>query len=169
MKLSLVLLALLVFSVHTPTVQTAVDSRQIDTTNTLCVVDVTGLPIPVQFQNSITLTQALKRARILRENIKNRVFMFSTRQDNSIQLTKLDLKRIENGATDSRLDQNGIVYVEAKRKQSPADLEAIGRSCQICGCRPAPLMHGGIVLLPEQRSASNAPTEKNADPNNQKP
>ena len=159
------MLALLVCGVPASTLQATVDGPQVETGSTLCVIAGTGLPVPVRFEKSIMLTQAIKQAGIAREDIKNRVFIFRRLQTNLLKPTKLDLKGIEKGAPDFELDQHDIVYVKAKKKQAPAELPAIGRSCEICGCTSRSLMHGGFVLLPKEWSDSSGP----ADPNNQKP
>ena len=127
MKLILFLVALLGCAVAPPTLQAAVNKPQIETSNVLCVVDVTGLPVPVHFEKSITLTHALKQAAIRREDIKNRVLVPGRLQTNTIQPIKVDLKQVDQDASDLKMDQHDIVYVEAKKKQSPADLAAIGR------------------------------------------
>ena len=145
------------------------DKSQTEPGNTLCVVDGTGLPVPFRFENAITLTQAIKQAGIVREDIKNRVFVFRRLQTNTIQPIQVDLKQIEKGAPDLKLDQHDIVYVESRKKHSPADREAIGRSCVICGLTSMHSMHGGLFLMPKERSASDAPAEKTVDPNSQKP
>ena len=67
LKLRFLVLALLVFRVPAPMVQTKGDNSQTETSNILCVVGVTGLPVPVRFQKSITLAQAIKQAGIARE------------------------------------------------------------------------------------------------------
>jgi len=169
LKLSVLVMALVICGVSAPTREATVDNRQIETSNTLCVVDVTGLPVPVRFEKSMTLTQAIEQAGIAREDIKDRVWVFRRLQSNLIQPTRMDLKRIQKGAPDLNLDEHDIVYVEARKKHSKAGLEAIGRSCEICGLRLRPLMHGGFVLFPKEWSPSNEPSEKNRDPNNQKP
>lgn len=166
LKLILLLLALLVCGVTAASGQTTPDKSQ---NNTLCVVDGTGLPVPVRFEKSITLTQAIKTAGIVREDIKNKVFVMRRLQTSRIQPTQVDLKQIEKGAPDLKLDQHDIVYVEANKKQSPADLEAIGRSCVICGLTSLHSMHGGLFLIPKEWGASDEPAEKTVDPNNPKP
>jgi hypothetical protein len=168
LKLILLVLALLVCGVSAPDFQ-GVDKSQTEPGNTLCVVDGTGLPVPVRFENSITLSQVIKQAGIVREDIKNRVFVFRRLQTNTIQPIQVDLKRIEKGAPDLTLDQHDIVYVESRKKQSPADREAIGRSCVICGLTSVQSMHGGLFLMPKEWRASYAPAEKTVHPNNQKP
>jgi len=162
-------MALLICGVFAPTREATLENWEIETKKTLCVVDVTGLPVPVRFEKSMTLTQAIKQAGITREDIKDRVWVFRRLQSNLVQSTRMDLKRIEKGAPDLNLDEHDIVYVESKKKHSLADLDAIGHLCEICGLRPRPLMHGGFVLFPKEWSPSNEPSEKHRDPNNQKP
>jgi len=69
LKLNVLVMALLIFGVPAPTREATVDNQQIETINTLCVVDVTRLPVPVLFEKSMTLTQAIKQAAIAREDI----------------------------------------------------------------------------------------------------
>ena len=136
---------------------------QPQTQNTLCLIGLTGLPIAVQFSESITLTQAIQQAGIPRESIKNEVWIIRRLETNVIQPTKIDLKAIEKSKqVDYRLDQHDMVIVLAKKKQVPAEQEAIWPACLVCGCRPMSGMHGPMIV-PKQWVESADPQKP--DPN----
>jgi hypothetical protein len=167
--LALLLILLSFLTTHFQSSQTSGDISQVPTTNTLCVFDPAGLPIPIQFGDSVMLTQVIKRSGIPRESIKNEVWIIRRLETKLIQQTTVDLKVIEKGKiADQRLDQHDIVFVVGKKNRPWANLEASYRGCAICSCKVISGMHGPLIV-PKEWNEADVADEKNPGPNNQKP
>jgi len=129
-------------------------------------MDVTAFPVAVRFRGSITLTQAIKQAGVERESIKNRVAILRRVESGMVNAITLDLKAIEKGkAVDFDLGPHDIVFVLSKRKQQLVSEEVRWSGCRVCGCRPKAGMHGPLVV-PKAWNESDAPNERNLNPNN---
>ena len=163
-----VLIGLVTFRVVQPT-EAVANGPETQLDSTLCLVDLTGLPIPVKFDQSITLTQAIKQASIPREQMKDKVEIMRIHKDGLLEVRIVNLKRIEKGKfADFKLDEHDLVYVIPKKHETRANLESIGRGCVACGCRPMPSMHGSF-LIPKTWNESNVPAKDDSDPDSKKP
>jgi hypothetical protein len=146
--------------------ETCEEISQFQTESTLCLLDVTAFPVAVRFRGSIALTQAIKQAGVERESIKNRVVILRRVQSGMLNAITLDLKAIEKGkAVDFDLGPHDMVFVLSKRKQQLVSEEVRWSGCKVCGCRPMHGMHGPFIV-PKPWNESDAPDERNLDPNN---
>jgi hypothetical protein len=146
--------------------ETSAEISQLQTESTLCLLDVTAFPVAVRFRGSITLTQAIKQAGVERKSIKNRVVILRRVESGMVNAITLDLKAIEKGkAVDLDLGPHDMVFVLSKRKQQLVSEEVRWSGCKVCGCRPKNGMHGPFIV-PKAWNESNAPGERNLDPNN---
>jgi hypothetical protein len=152
---------------------TAIQSTQVvaqqSQLDTLCLVDLSGLPIAVRFERSTTLMKAIKKAGIPRKRMKDEVEIMRIHNDGFLKVTIVNFKRIEKGKiANFKLDEHDLVYVIPKTHETRADFESIGRGCVACGCRRMPGMHGSFII-PKKWNESNVPAKDDSDPDSKKP
>jgi len=114
---------------------------------TLCVVNTIGLPTAVRFQQSITLTQAIEAAGIVRKDVKDQVWIVKKLENSTLTIIKVDLKASEKRrGQDLTLNEHDMVYVLPKKKRQLPEMELIYAACAACGCRVIGGMHGPLML-----------------------
>jgi hypothetical protein len=112
----------------------------------VCVIRNVVNPSAVWFQQSITLTQAIKEAGGMSPDSKNNQVRISRRLEGSEKMViDVDLRAIEKGrAKDLPLEDNDIVDVIPKDKKKGVSVTEA--DCSLCGCKIINGMHGYMIV-----------------------